>query len=176
MLVDECFVKDHTELGGLGFTKRSIIEMRIMEISRRTDYAIRLIAALLQNDGQPLSVREAATMQDVPYAFARSIQHDLVHSGVLTSLRGARGGMLLAVDPTELTLYRLIEIVQGPVSVAICAKDKNWCSRHKGCQFHRVWEGANSILKDYLTSVSIKELIEGKSAFLSLESLQPAVK
>jgi Rrf2 family protein len=144
-----------------------VFEGTNMEISRRTDYAIRLIAALLLNEGKPLSVREAATMQEVPYAFARSIQHDLVRSGILTSVRGARGGMLLAIDPTELTLYRLIEVVQGPVSVAICTSDKDWCARHQGCQFHRVWEGANSLLKDYLTSVSIKELIEGKAAHLS---------
>jgi Rrf2 family protein len=138
-----------------------------MEISRRTDYAIRLIAALLQNGDQPLSVREAATKQDVPYAFARSIQHDLVRSGILTSLRGAQGGMLLAIDPRELTLYRLIEVVQGPVSVAICATDKDWCAREKGCMFHKVWDEVNGILKDYLTSVTIKELIEGEQAHLT---------
>jgi Rrf2 family protein len=147
-----------------------------MEISRRTDYAIRLIAALLLNEGKPLSVRAAATLQEVPYAFARSIQHDLVQSGLLTSVRGARGGMLLAVDPTELTLYRLIEVVQGPVSVAICTNDKEWCSRHQGCQFHRVWEGANAMLKDYLSSVSIEELIEGKTAYLSSGLLSVASK
>jgi Rrf2 family protein len=145
-----------------------VLEGTNMEISRRTDYAIRLIAALLLNEGKPLSVREAAAMQEVPYAFARSIQHDLVRSGILASVRGARGGMLLAVDPTELTLYHLIEVVQGPVNVAICTTDKDWCSRRQGCQFHKVWEGANSLLKDYLTSVSIKELIEGKAAYLSL--------
>ncbi|MDR0347564.1 MAG: Rrf2 family transcriptional regulator [Coriobacteriales bacterium] len=147
-----------------------------MEISRRTDYAIRLIAALLLNEGAPLSVREAASMQDVPYAFARSIQHDLVHSGILTSVRGAHGGMLLAVDPAELTLYRLIEVVQGPVSVAICTNDKNWCSRQPRCQFHRVWEGANSLLREYLTSVTIQELIEGKSAHLSTSLASFAAK
>jgi Rrf2 family protein len=138
-----------------------------MEISRRTDYAIRLIAALLQNDGKPLSVREAANEQEVPYAFARSIQHDLVTSGILASIRGAQGGMLLAIDPKDLTLFRLIEVVQGPVSVAICVTDKEWCARHKGCQFHKVWEGMNDIMEDYLSSVSIKELLEGKQAHLT---------
>jgi Rrf2 family protein len=138
-----------------------------MEISRRTDYAIRLIAALLLNAGRPLSVREAAAMQDVPYAFARSIQHELVKSGIVKSVRGARGGMLLDVDPAELTLYRLIEVVQGPVNVAICTTDKDWCARHKGCAFHRVWEGANALLKDYLSSVSVKQLIDGESARLT---------
>jgi Rrf2 family protein len=147
-----------------------------MEISRRTDYAIRLIAALLQTGSTPLSVREAALTQGVPYAFARSIQHDLVRSGILKSIRGARGGMLLAVDPNELTLYHLIEVVQGPISVAICTSDDDWCSRRKGCQFHRVWEGANHLLKDYLTSVTIKELLDGKPACAPSKTPELAAK
>ncbi|MDR3053169.1 MAG: Rrf2 family transcriptional regulator, partial [Coriobacteriales bacterium] len=137
-----------------------------MEISRRTDYSIRLIAALSLNEGRPLSVREAAEAQGVPYAFARSIQHDLVLSGFITSIRGARGGMLLAKDPEVLTLLELIEAVQGPVSVAICTADKDWCTRHRGCQFHNVWEGANRLLRDYLGSVSIRDLLNGQMAHL----------
>jgi len=138
-----------------------------MEITRRTDYAIRLIAALLQQNGVPYSVREAAETQGVPYAFARSIQHELVQQGVLKSVRGARGGMLLNVDPEKFTLYELIEIVQGSVSVAICANDQVWCSRSETCQFHKVWEGANVILKDYLTSVTIKDLLKGDYAHIT---------
>jgi len=142
-----------------------------MEITRRTDYAIRLIAALLERDGVPLSVRDAAMAQDVPYAFARSIQHDLMQMGIIKSLRGAKGGMVLNVDPDDFTLYQLIEIVQGPVSVAVCTNDEDWCPRSKTCQFHKVWEGANLIMKDYLTSVSIKELLAGESAHITASTL-----
>ncbi len=138
-----------------------------MEISRRTDYAIRLIAALVSNDGKPLSVREAAALQEVPYAFARSIQHDLVKNGVIQSVRGAHGGMLLNADPEKLTLFDLIEMVQGPVSVSICTSDKEWCSRSKGCKFHRVWDGANKLLRDYLSSVSIKDIMAGECAHVT---------
>jgi Rrf2 family protein len=137
-----------------------------MEITRRTDYAIRLIAALANNEAKPLSVRDAALAQDVPYAFARSIQHDLVLAGVVSSIRGAAGGMLLACDPQDLTLLDLIEALQGPISVAVCATEKNWCHREEDCVFHPVWEGANDILRDYFSSVSIKELIDGKRAYL----------
>ncbi|MCL1846921.1 MAG: Rrf2 family transcriptional regulator [Coriobacteriia bacterium] len=138
-----------------------------MEITRRTDYAIRLIAALMENGDRPYSVREAAESMDVPYAFARSIQHELVQQGVLKSVRGAKGGMLLNVDPDEFTLFQLIETVQGPVSVAVCTNDPDWCARSKGCQFHRVWEGANIIMRDYLTSVSIKDLLKGNKAHIT---------
>jgi len=140
-----------------------------MEITRKTDYAIRLVAALLSKEGKPLSVREAAELQDVPYAFARSIQHDLVLSGFIRSTRGARGGMLLARDPDSLTLLELIEAVQGPISVAICASSPDWCHRERGCMFHMVWEGANTILRDYLSSVTIKQLLEGGKPFLTPE-------
>jgi Rrf2 family protein len=121
---------------------------------------------LTEMQGKPISVRAAAERQDVPYAFARSIQHDLVRAGLISTLRGAQGGMVLEVDPGKLTLYELIEVVQGPVNVAICANDPNWCARHRGCPFHTVWQGANALLADYLSSVSIKDLIGGKKARL----------
>jgi Rrf2 family protein len=147
-----------------------------MDISRRTDYAIRLIAALVASEDQPLSVREAAEAQGVPYAFARSIQHDMVLAGLVKSMRGAHGGMTLADDPNKLTLLELIEAVQGPVNVAVCTTEKGWCKRDANCQFHTVWEGANAILRDYLSSVSIKDLIAGHSAHLTPHSLDFAAK
>lgn len=133
-----------------------------MEITRRTDYAIRLIAALVASNGEPLSVRTAAEEYDVPYSFARSIQHDLVIAGIISSVRGASGGMVLNVDPEELTMLDVIESVQGPVGVAVCAREANWCPRESYCQFHPVWIGADALLKDYLSSVSVKDIVDGR--------------
>ncbi len=147
-----------------------------MEITRRTDYALRLIAILVENQDRPLSVREAATVQDVRHAFARSIQHDLVLAGLVTSIRGAAGGMLLACDPQKLTLLDLIEAVQGPITVSICATEADWCAREKKCSFHPVWEGANMLLKDYFSSVSIQELIDGCKAHLNKETIDKVSK
>lgn len=138
-----------------------------MEITRRTDYAIRMIAALLQNDGKPLSVSAAAELQDVPYSFARSIQHDLMKSGIITTIRGAHGGMVLSVDSSELTLATLIEAVQGPLLMSVCLKEEGWCPRDDNCVFHQVWAGASSILTDYLSSVTMEELLQGKQPQLT---------
>lgn len=138
-----------------------------MEISRKTDYAIRLVAALMLNDGKPLSVRKAASMQAVPYSFARGIQHDLVNSGVITATRGAHGGMSLAIDPNEYTLAELIETLQGPIRLAVCLSAEGWCSREGSCVFHRVWSGGSNLLQDYLSSITMKDIIEGKTPFVS---------
>ncbi|MCL1891281.1 MAG: Rrf2 family transcriptional regulator [Coriobacteriia bacterium] len=139
-----------------------------MDITRRTDYAIRLIAALIENEGKPLSVREAAEQQEVPYAFARSIQHDLVLSGFVRTIRGAHGGMVLAKDADSFTLLEFIEAIQGKVNVAICTTADGWCSRDENCSFHTVWEGANDILRDYLSGATIKDILQGDGMPLQL--------
>ena len=73
-----------------------------MDLSRKTDYALRILAELIRHDGKTvLSVRTAAKKNDVPYSFARSIQHDLTLAGIIQSTRGARGGMKLVKDPLQ---------------------------------------------------------------------------
>ncbi|NTU88949.1 MAG: Rrf2 family transcriptional regulator [Actinobacteria bacterium] len=145
-----------------------------MEISRRTDYAIRLIAALAASNGKPLSVRSAAETQEVPYAFARSIQHDLVIAGLVCSQRGAHGGMTLSRSADEITLLDIIECIQGPIGVAICAREENWCPRDAFCVFHDVWADADAILRDYFTSVSIKALLDGHKPYLTVPYTDPS--
>lgn len=48
-------------------------ELIDMDISRKTDYALRMLAMLVQGEDHLLSVRTAAEEVDVPYSFARSI-------------------------------------------------------------------------------------------------------
>ena len=48
-----------------------------MDISRKTDYALRILSMLVESGDELLSVRVAAEQVDVPYSFARSIQHGL---------------------------------------------------------------------------------------------------
>ena len=131
-----------------------------MSITRRTDYAIRLIAALAVSDGTPLSVRAAAEKQDVPYAFARSIQHDLVLAGMVKSHRGAHGGIVLARPADQITPFDIIEAVQGPISYASCTREVGWCPREEHCPFHSLWVGANKLLYAYFTRRSIAELLQ----------------
>ncbi len=132
-----------------------------MNITRRTDYAIRLITALIEAQGKPLSVRLVAQDYHVPYSFARSIQHDLVNAGLIKSLRGAQGGMVLAQDPGKISLLTIIEAVQGPIGLGVCSREEGWCPREKRCQFHPVWQGLDQMIRDYLCSVSMKDVVEG---------------
>ena len=64
-----------------------------MDITRRCDYACRILRAAYKSGDEYVSVSEIAEKEDIPYAFARSIQHDLVKAGLIRTVRGARGGL-----------------------------------------------------------------------------------
>lgn len=138
----------------------------MMDISRKTDYALRMLAALVRDPAGVVSVRTAAQDNGVPYSFARSIQHDLAGAGIIESLRGSKGGMRLLVDPATVTLLEVVEAVQGPISLASCAyagPDGGACPRASECCFNPIWKGARELLDSYLSSVSLAEVVAGEA-------------
>lgn len=131
-----------------------------MEITRKTDYAIRMLMHLaLEGGDRPVSVRYLSELGDVPYSFARAVQRDLAGAGMVVTTRGAKGGMRLARDAEEITLLEIITSMQGAPSLSMCATDPSWCKRALGCKVHRVWVDANQYLSDYFGNVTLKGLV-----------------
>ena len=130
-----------------------------MEITRRTDYAIRILMELARSGGGPISIRTLATSQDVPYAFARGIQRDLAAAGIVESRRGAAGGAVLARPAEDITLLDVVHATQVNSSCSVCTNDPTWCNRMSGCSVHRVWREVDEMMTSYLGSKSLAGLI-----------------
>ena len=135
------------------------LERGNMDISRKTDYALRMLAMLAEEPERLLSVRTAAEEVNVPYSFARSIQHGLVQAGIVESLRGVHGGMRLKVSPDDVTIRQVVEAVQGPMVMNDCTAPDGDCARMGTCCYHPLWAGAQALMRDYLDSVSLGDIV-----------------
>ncbi len=133
-----------------------------MDITRRTDYAIRMLMALASEEDCPISVRVLAEKDAVPYAFARAVQRDLVAADIVTATRGAAGGLCLSRPAADITLLDIVTATQGPPSVAVCSKDPAWCGRSGSCTAHRVWCEADSMFRTFLGSKTLEGLVSDK--------------
>lgn len=131
-----------------------------MDITRRSDYALRILRSVYRSQGEYRSVAQIAEEEGVPYAFARSIQHDLVVSGLLETVRGAKGGTALAVDPAEVSMLFVIEAVGGVLSMAPCGGVPSHCGKHDQCAFHELWKGADTLMRDYFSRITLAEVLE----------------
>ncbi|QWT17675.1 Rrf2 family transcriptional regulator [Collinsella sp. zg1085] len=134
-----------------------------MDISRKTDYALRILAMLAKQDSGLLSVRTAATASGIPYSFARAIQHSLSEADLIESVRGVNGGMRLRHPAHEVTLRAIVEAMQGPLGVNVCTLGENPCWRESECCFHPVWLGIQALLESYLDSVTLDDVVHNRN-------------
>lgn len=78
-------------------------------LSRTGVYALQATLYLAQrHPGKPVSASRMAASLEVPPEYLAKVLRQLSREGVLASVRGAYGGYRLSVDPSELTLDRVV--------------------------------------------------------------------
>jgi Rrf2 family protein len=132
-----------------------------MEISRRTDYGVRVILDLASlQHGVRASTQEIAERQSIPAPFLAKIVSQLSTSGLVDTYRGAGGGVALARPASEINLLDVIEALDGPVRLNRCAIEPNACPHNEKCPVHDIWVEVQGDLTRALTSVTFDSLAE----------------
>ena len=95
-----------------------------MKISAKSRYALRLMLALaLAEPGSNLSVKTVAEDQDISEKYLEQIIPVLVRSGLVCSVRGAKGGYHLTRDPEDYTVGLILRTVEGSIAPVSCLDD-----------------------------------------------------
>ena len=131
-----------------------------MKITRRTDYAIHLIADLSDNQNKPLGLRTLAERHNVTYAFARTVQQGLLKAGIVATARGINGGIKLARPLQEITLLEVFEAAQDPLDKAFSTSGSSWCNCGKSCVTEDIWLSTREVLGKHLASISLHQIIK----------------
>src|SRR4051794_2053039 len=85
-----------------------------MRISKKTDYALRVLFSLVERgDRGPISMTQLAERNDVPKRFLEHIMLDLKKQGWVASTLGRRGGYVLSRHPAEITLGQVVRCFGG---------------------------------------------------------------
>ena len=130
-----------------------------MLVTRETDYAVRTVMYLAKNRDRMASVTEVANAMHIPKSFLAKLLQRLVRSHILISLRGVKGGFQLAQKPSEITLLSIVEAVQGPAGINLCAIDSKRCKLSSTCSVHPVWVEIRKEVEKRLKRETIGKLI-----------------
>ena len=87
-----------------------------MEISAKTDYAVRALLSLAARAPELVKVDVVIGEQALPRKFVEAILGELRRAGLVRSQRGAEGGYALAKPPSEITLGSIFRAVDGPLA------------------------------------------------------------
>jgi Rrf2 family protein len=133
-------------------------------ITRKTDYAIRCVLHLAASQKEVVMVNEIARERDIPKSFLAKILQNLAKAGIVQSSRGLKGGFRLARKAEAISLLDVVESIEGPVSMNICAVDKKKCIQGSTCSVHPVWVDIRADVENRLKGVSFEDLTTSKKS------------
>ena len=85
-----------------------------MRLSTRFTYGMRALVELALAAGRgPVSASFIAKQQDLSVAYLEQLLHRLKKHGLITSIRGPKGGYVLARRSEEITMAQVVSVLDG---------------------------------------------------------------
>jgi Rrf2 family iron-sulfur cluster assembly transcriptional regulator len=85
----------------------------MIPFTRKAFYAFEAVCYIaLHHSTHPISGKKLADVQNLPPRYLEQIMQKLVHAGVLRSIRGPRGGYVLARERRKITMGDIFDILQ----------------------------------------------------------------
>jgi Rrf2 family protein len=135
-----------------------------MKISSRGQYGLRALAVLAKRHGRgPTQVREIARAESLSAKYLEQLLGRLRAGGLVTSVRGARGGYQLARVPQAITVREVLVVLEGSLAPVGCVDLSGGCEGEGSCTAHAVWAGLHETVLAYLGSHTLANLVERPS-------------
>ena len=126
--------------------------------TRRTDYGVRALISLAQHHPRGQAAPAISKDMEIPVGFLRQVLQELGRAALVTSQPGRTGGYALAQEPESITLYDIIEALEGPTEEPACALDGGPCHWDRACAIHWVWLSAREAFKEKLQSATLAQI------------------
>lgn len=85
----------------------------MLQLTKRTEYALISLVHLTDHAGQVVSAREIGESYPIPRRLLAEVLKDLGHAGLVRSTRGASGGYTLARPAKQITLGQVVSALEG---------------------------------------------------------------
>lgn len=131
----------------------------MFRLSKLADYAVLILAGLGRHKDVVTSAALAAETW-VPEPTVAKILKTLAAGGLVVSQRGARGGYRLAAPLEDVSLARVISVMDGPIFLTACVSGGGGCDNTDSCTLYGSWDVVNDAIHDALSGISIARMMQ----------------
>jgi len=146
-----------------------------MRLTSKGRYAVMAMADLALHGGAERAVplQEVARRQQISLSYLEQLFARMRKAGLVAGVRGPGGGYRLAREPNATMIADIIAAVNEPIKATRCKEgsSKSCMGRDGRCIAHGLWEELGDRIQDFLTSVSLADVLERrfKSASIAAE-------
>jgi Rrf2 family protein len=147
-----------------------------MRITTWTEYSLIIsihLARHAASGGGPVAARELAESEKLPGDYVEQILLRLRRAGLVESVRGARGGYLLARSPHDISVRDIMNASEHQTFEVNCEAhpvDAERCGTSAECSIRPVWHALQHRIDDFLGSVTVADLMKQELQVVELVS------
>jgi len=136
-----------------------------MKLSTRSRYGARILVDLARHKDQgPVQIGEISKRQDISVKYLEQLIRPLKQANLVTSVRGPKGGHLLAENPENISLGQVVRLFEGQTDLVECVSFPDKCPMSDDCQVRLAWQDATEVLYEKLDATTISDLMNGDYA------------
>jgi Rrf2 family iron-sulfur cluster assembly transcriptional regulator len=134
-----------------------------MKLTTKGRYAVMAMADLASfGDNGPINLTDISERQNISLAYLEQIFIKLKKNNLVKSVRGAKGGYELELNPEEINILKIISAVDEEVKMLNCKKDsKKGCNnKSTKCITHNLWDQLDQHINNFFEQVKLQDLIK----------------
>ncbi len=111
-------------------------------------------------DKGPIQIGDISKRQDISVKYLEQLVIPLKKADYIRSVRGPKGGHMLAKRPDEITVGEIVRILEGGIDLSVCIENPDACEKTGSCLTRGVWEEATKAMYEKLNSTTLSKMIE----------------
>jgi Rrf2 family protein len=137
-----------------------------MRVTTWAEYGLIVSIHLARRAGQgPVAARELSEHERLPHDYVEQILLRMRRAGIVDSVRGAKGGYLLAREPQAVSVKDVIEAsehVTFEVNCDVHRVDADRCDPSTACSIRPVWRLLERRINDLLAGITLADLLHAE--------------
>ena len=131
-----------------------------MRLLASTDFALRLLMRLAADPARHRTTEDLAQAVGVPRNHLQKVVQALAEAGLVRTLRGAHGGVLLARPAAEIRLGAVVRRLEGGQALVECFRaDGGACCLAPDCRLRGVLAGAREAFLGTLDRTTLADCL-----------------
>jgi FeS assembly SUF system regulator len=131
----------------------------MIKISKIADYGTSIMLIIAANPERVYAAKYLSEATKITLPMVSKILKKLAKGGLLASQRGSMGGYQLTVSPEQISVARLIALLDGDIAMTECSLHVSHCMAESVCTAKGNWRTISSVIKNVLEDISLKQML-----------------
>ena len=134
-----------------------------MKLSTKGRYGVRaLIDISVYSDGEHISLNSIAERQGISENYLEQVFSALRKAGIVKSVKGAQGGYILADRPENITVGKILRVLEGELSIVGERTDLSEPEDKSISNLLKimVWDKMTDCINQFVDSITLEDLAD----------------